>query len=489
MKLARPCRLAPFAATLLLIACAAPPPSATSGGMNEAGVDGAGPEGGPGPDGDTGTVAFQFLDVSAGGKAVTEALYGDVLDVRLTGLPAGRAVTIHARNLGSDGQGYEAYASFAAGPDGTVDAASTAPSMGTYEGVDPDGLVWSGQPKPEPTDQKAWGTNPLTLYFSAEVDGTTVASAALPRFTLASGITKVSVTADGLVGVFYAPAGGGMHGAVIAFGGSEGGLASGQFLAEYFASLGHPALGLAYFGAAGLPQTLSGVPLEYFQKAHDWLVSQAGVTQGKVAVVGGSRGGELALLLGATFPWVTAVVAQCPSGVRWGDDVYGAPTWNTAAWTYGGQPLPFIPFTNGVPVPVTLANGSIATSVLPVYAKALSDASPEQIAAATTKVEATAGPILMQAAADDQMWGSCPLSQIAMDRLTQSGHAAAHGDQLTCYPGAGHNIFDVGAPTASILSIVDGGEALALGGNPADVARAERDADTKVRAFLASNLP
>jgi hypothetical protein len=95
--------------------------------------------------------------------------------VKLTGLAPGSTVTVHARNLGYDGLGYEAYATFTSGADGSVDVASAAPSSGTYQGVDPDGLIWSGQLRPEPSNMSAWAANPLTLFFTAVVDGTTVA--------------------------------------------------------------------------------------------------------------------------------------------------------------------------------------------------------------------------------------------------------------------------------------------------------------------------
>jgi len=53
-------------------------------------------------------------------------------------------------------------------------------------------------------------------------------------------------------------------------------------------------------------------------------------------VLGGSRGGELALLLGAAFPAAFRVVANAPSNVVWpglSDDS------ETPAWTLNGKPL------------------------------------------------------------------------------------------------------------------------------------------------------
>ena len=64
----------------------------------------------------------------------------------------------------------------------------------------------------------------------------------------------------------------------------------------------------------------------------------------RLGVTGLSRGGELALLLGTTFPQkVGAIVGLVPSGVvmpGFGSD----PSASTrSAWSYEGSPLPFVP--------------------------------------------------------------------------------------------------------------------------------------------------
>ncbi len=74
-------------------------------------------------------------------------------------------------------------------------------------------------------------------------------------------------------------------------------------------------LALAYFGLENLPPELYEIPLEYLETAIRWMSNQPTVNADRLAVVGGSRGGELALLLGATFPKLRAVVACVPSGV------------------------------------------------------------------------------------------------------------------------------------------------------------------------------
>ena len=76
-----------------------------------------------------------------------------------------------------------------------------------------------------------------------------------------------------------------------------------------------PALARADFAESGLPLTLENVSLEYFVKAIAALRQAAG-GQGRVVVLGISRGSETALLLGAAFPdLVSGVAAYVPSSV------------------------------------------------------------------------------------------------------------------------------------------------------------------------------
>ena len=82
-------------------------------------------------------------------------------------------------------------------------------------------------------------------------------------------------------------------------------------------SHGFVTLAFAYFGIPPLPPGLAEIPLEYFGTAIHWLQRQEGVSPQSLAVMGPSRGGELALLLGATFPEIRAVVAHLPSGTLW----------------------------------------------------------------------------------------------------------------------------------------------------------------------------
>jgi dienelactone hydrolase len=105
------------------------------------------------------------------------------------------------------------------------------------------------------------------------------------------------------------------------------------------ASHGYPTLSLAYFGEPGLPQTLKNIPLEYFANALRWLAAQPGVDPKRVVVVGVSRGGEAALLLGATFPALVHGVVACTTSA----EVLPAYPGPGDAWTIGGRPVPLGP--------------------------------------------------------------------------------------------------------------------------------------------------
>lgn len=183
------------------------------------------------------------------------------------------------------------------------------------------------------------GLDRKAAFFKAKVGAQVVAQAALGRLAMAENVKVETVTEGGLVAEYFLPAGATNKVPVVAFGGSEGGIGGGESYALRTASLGYPTLALAYFGIQGVPQELTEVPLEYFAKAFAWLDKRPETRKGKAVVIGGSRGGELALLLGATFPNVIGVIAETPSSFRWpglGPD-------GKAAWTYEGKPLAFVP--------------------------------------------------------------------------------------------------------------------------------------------------
>jgi dienelactone hydrolase len=218
------------------------------------------------------------------------------------------------------------------------------------------------------------------------------------------------------------------------------------------ASRGYPALELAYFGVRGLPQELRDIRLEYFAAALRWLAMQPGVDPSRLVVLGASRGGEAALLIGATYPQlVHAVVAYVPSSVVTSACCSGVPG---AAWTLGGRPIPYA----GQP-----------------------GVSDEE---AAIPVERIGGPVRAIGGGFDALWPSGLFVQQIVARAREHGRADVVGlDYLT----AGHAL-GVGVPDFPLATVATSrdGRRLPLGGSKAADARARAASWPKVLALLAS---
>ncbi len=266
-------------------------------------------------------------------------------------------------------------------------------------------------------------------------------------------------------------------------GGSGGGLS--ERGAALLASRGFAALALAYFRAEHLPQDLIEIPLEYFETAIRWLQRHPSVNGDRLAVMGASRGGELALLLGATFPDIKAVVGYVPSGLVHGGLAAGGQTNEPrAAWTHHGKPIPFVSRPGGRPA-MDAAPANEPLALTPMFLRMLEDRAA--VDAATIPVERINGSVLLISGQDDAMWPSPVLSEIAIQRLAQHKHP--HPYRHLTYPGAGHLIIPPGLPatfTASMHALA--GRLLAFGGTPKDNAAACMDAWRNVLAFLRESL-
>jgi len=194
----------------------------------------------------------------------------------------------------------------------------------------------------------------------------------------------------------------------------------------------------------------------------------------KLAVMGHGKGGELALLLGATFPQLSAIVGYAPSGIVW--QGIGQPV--CSPWSYHGAPLPFVPLTFN---PSIFATQPVAHE--PIYT--LKDEAEAE--KATIPVEKIRGAVLLIAGTDDKMWPSSTLSERVIDRL--AAHHFPYPYKYVKYPGAGH-MFDCPYIPATVTHFRDRttGLVIAVGGTPKDQARANVDSWRQVCAFLGEHL-
>lgn len=376
------------------------------------------------------------------------------LTLRILEAPPSARVTVTAGSIDAAGQQWQSAATFTADEDGTVDLRRDPPLPGSsYGGVDPMGLIWSMRPVGPPNPQAARDRlAPQPLVITAQADGSTATSAEVSRLFVPDGLTRTDVTEHGLVGVLYRPAGSRPLPAVLMLGGAEGGLHEDN--AALLAAHGYVVLALAYYGMPGLPQTLTNIPVEYFGAALSYLASRADVAAGQVAVHGGSKGGEAALLIGSIYPAVRAVVSIVGCGlitqgisqdVETGTllEILRTPVPN---WTYQSRALPYLPnvVTPRMEAAVT-AGGPVA---LGWAAPDLSCA--DKVAEAAIPVERITGPVLLISAADDQTYGPA-FQEAAAQRLAAAGHP--YPFRHIVHEGAGHLIANAGyrPTTQSVL--------------------------------------
>ena len=412
------------------------------------------------------------------------------ITIKLRDFAPRHSVTLTATQTFPNSSRWQGRATFSSDSDGCVDVSRQAPVSGTYDGVSGMGLFWSMERLPGASQPSAAAavTRPYAIELEAVGADGKRAATTLTRWVARPGVTREIIRSSGIVGTLFLPPGAGPHPAVIAVSGGGGVIE--EFRAAMLASHGYAALALGYFGNPGLPRGLVNIPLEYFERAIAWMRSQTWLRDHFLAVCGQSRGGELALLLGATFPEINAVIAWMPSGVVFWALGLAEPgdTRPRAAWTYRGKPLPFLQQNNTSigPAPVAVPGRPVAYAEF--YRRHLQD--KRAVERAAIQVERTRGPILLVSGEDDQMWPSSELADIALRRL--EAHRHPYPFQHLKYVGAGHTIIipywplTVRAHTLGVEGL--DGVLLSYGGTAKADAEAGVDAWRNTLAFLKNGV-
>ncbi len=381
--------------------------------------------------------------------------------IRAAGLEPNERIAIQALLEDGAGNAWASAAEFLADVRGVVDTAAQAPLAGSYKEASAMGLVWSMLPasKKVASYQAPRGFGAQTIEFRLMRKGESIAIARLEQMSVAEGVERSSVREGALRGVFFVPAGKEPHPGVPVVGGSEGGVPIRK--AAWLASRGFAAFALAYFHYEDLPAQLEAIPLEYFQQAIAWLAQRPEVSAGRLAVMGTSRGGELALQIGSMFPRVGAVVAYVPANVRYPACCAGA-TRVPYAWTWQSQPLAFLPL------------------------RLRRD--PALAERAAIAVENTQGPVLMISGEDDRVWRSAEMADAIAARLKHA-HFAYSFENLK-YPHAGHTAGrpDIVPAWHGMTRNPVSGQQVDWGGSAKGDAESSLDAIPKALAFLRRDL-
>ena len=205
---------------------------------------------------------------------------------------------------------------------------------------------------------------------------------------------------------------------IVGLGGAEGGNSwSSTFWQpqrERFQRQGYAFLALGYFGLPNTPEKLDRIALDGVHAAIARAQQDPRVSSECVIVLGGSKGAELALALGARYPDIDAVIALAP-----GDTVFPAHTdaMTTSSWSQDGEPLPF------APMPWSATLDLVRGDLHAVMQRILDGESAD---AARIGVERIQGPVLLIAADADEMWPTLWMSKRIMSRLDSAGFAYPH---------------------------------------------------------------
>lgn len=370
-----------------------------------------------------------------------KALIDQPVNIAISNLQPNEQVPLEASCKDKDNNTWVARAIFQADDKGIVNITKQSPISGSYNGVDPMGLFWSMAPVNKKIQHFAFDKNELEICLRIFSQNELRAQKTICRLLVSANIEKRNIREQGIVGSLFFPQTIKKSPGVIVVPGSSGGIPENK--SQLLASHGYVVLALGYFGLEGLPEKLDNIPLEYFQNAMQWLKKQPQVDENNIALLGSSRGGELVLLLAATFPQeMNAIVACVPSSLVYS----GFPQVKEPAWTYKNLPIAFMPSPSsddisnaGKEGKIVLRKGTFEDpyEITPHFLYGMNKFH-ETIEAATICVENIRCPILILSGEDDKLWPSTLYSNLIMERLDREKSTIKR--KHTHFSHAGHAI-------------------------------------------------
>ncbi|EDY80858.1 BAAT / Acyl-CoA thioester hydrolase C terminal domain family protein [Verrucomicrobiia bacterium DG1235] len=249
-------------------------------------------------------------------------------------------------------------------------------------------------------------------------------SAAILFVTLLASSLKAQESEDY---IYYPPTKGSKDVALMLFGGSEGGLPS-YYDTESLTQQGYPCIIVGYFGTKNTPDSLELIPLEYFEEVMLFFTSKPEVKDKKLVLWGGSKGGELALLLASRYPQVRGVIATVPSAVVF----QGIGGRVMSSWSYNGESIPFVPYAEYDWSKI------VNSQYVEAYEKSLEQS--KFVEEAAIEVENINGPILLLTGRSDTMWPSSQMGDMIVRRLKEKDFT--YPIDHYAYENAGHTLND-----------------------------------------------
>ena len=200
---------------------------------------------------------------------------------------------------------------------------------------------------------------------------------------------------------------------IVAFGGSEGGIDwhrnHMKSKRDSLIQKGYAILAIGYFNADGTPSNLDRISLDAISDTIMNIAKNSKIDASKIALFGGSKGGELVLNLASKFNQYKAVIAMSASNVS-----FPALTWasNTSSWTYKNKEVPYVPATLKTILPSLKGELYTAFSIMLEDEKAVKKAE--------IKVEKINGSILILSGKNDDQWPATIMSNKIIERLNSN---------------------------------------------------------------------
>lgn len=199
---------------------------------------------------------------------------------------------------------------------------------------------------------------------------------------------------------------------IVGFGGSEGGNAWAsdhwKKQRDNYIDKGYAFLAIGYFGMDGTPKNLDRISLEGIHDAIANAAKNPKVDGRCIAVMGGSKGGELVLTLASHYKDIKAVVGIVPSNAVF---VGLTDALTTSSFSYEGKQLPFVPMTWSATPAMLSGDLRKAFEIMMQDQQAMQNAA--------IKVENINGPVFLVSGTKDEFWPSAEMSEMAVRRLKE----------------------------------------------------------------------
>jgi dienelactone hydrolase len=200
---------------------------------------------------------------------------------------------------------------------------------------------------------------------------------------------------------------------IVAFGGAEGAIdwhrnhMKGK--RDSLIQKGYAILAIGYFNADGTPRSLDRISLDAISDTIMNIAKKNKIDESKIALIGGSKGGELILNLASRYNQYKAVIALSTSNVS-----FPAITWsaNTSSWTYKGNEVPY------VPAPLKTISPALKGDLFTAFSMMLEDEGA--VKNAEIHVENINGPILILSGKNDDQWPATSMSNRIIERLEEN---------------------------------------------------------------------